>query len=170
MKYTLENNTFEIDNGYLFENIKQGNYYEATQQTTNIVSDSIIFASNDTDNVNIGVISILLDSESKRHESDVNHLLDVIGTIGGSFELIHYIILTIYITLRKNLYFYAIIKNIRDFQMSQDEVKIKVFNVRSRTSGIAEETKIPQNTKKFDESEHKTVSNNQPQYESLGMK
>ena len=165
MIFSLENNTYEIDNGYLFENVKKGHYYEATRQISNK-----LFHANMRLNSEFGKITFKLDLDSKHLESEVNHILDVIGTIGGSFELIHYIILTVYIALRKNLYFYAIIKNIRDFQMSQDEVKINIFNVRSRTSGIAEETKMPQNTKKFDESEHKTVSNNQPQYESLGMK
>ena len=164
MIYSLGNNTYEIDNGYLFENVKQGNYYEATKQIMHTVPESAVFG---TQEVYIGVVSIYLDLESKHLESSVNHLLDVIGNIGGSFELISYIILSIYIILRKNLYFYTIIKRIRDFQMSQDELDVKVY--RKRGPKRAEETKIPNNTKRFNASEHRTSSNNQPQYKSLGM-
>ena len=154
MTYTLENNTFEIDNGYLFDSIKQGNYYEATQQITNTIPIPSSSLSVEQD-YNIGYASILFDSESRHIESKVNHLLDVIGTIGGSFELIHFVLLTIYVTLRNNLYFYTIINKIRKFQISQDEVDIKVL--KSKDPNRAEEAKIPHNTKKFDDSGHKTI-------------
>ena len=176
MIFSLENNTYEIDNGYLFENVKRGHYYEATRQISNK-----LFHANMRLNSEFGKITFKLDLDSKHLESEVNHILDVIGTIGGSFELIHYILLTIYITLRKNLYFYTIIKSIRNFQNSQNVLEVKVYKGQSRISRVVEETKIPEKlektkilkksdkNKKLDDSGHRTVQTVYNHKDTMGM-
>ena len=126
----LKNSTFEIENGYIFSNTKAGNYYEATKQVMNKKAEAL------EEYFDLGVISIIVDADSTHLESSVNHILDVIGTIGGSFELVHYFLLIIYLTIRKNLYFYTIIKRINEFQRSQNTLNVKVYPNTIRTSQL----------------------------------
>ena len=109
-----KNNTFEINNGIFFDNIKTGNYYQITEQTVN----KVVRTPYEEDS--IGLIYVVLDSKSSHLESSTNSILDIIGTIGGSFELIHYIILTMFLSLRKNLYFHTMINRVNSYQNNQN--------------------------------------------------
>ena len=137
----------------MFENKKKGNYYEVTRDVTNK------FKSIPTEGSIFGEFTIMLDSDSIEYESNVNHILDVIGTIGGSFELVHYSILIIYITLRKNLYFYTMLKRIYDFKMSQNNSHMYASRINNQMLRYVdkEETKM-----KFskDQKLHQTLRRN----------
>ena len=120
-----KNNTFEINNGFLFDNIKTGNYYQITEQTVN----KVVRAPYEQDS--IGLIYVVLDSKSSHLESSTNSILDIIGTIGGSFELIHYVILTMFLSLRKNLYFHTMINRVNIYQSNQNKLDMSMHKNRN---------------------------------------
>ena len=139
--------------------MKKGNYYEIKEH---IINNLEMYSS---ENYPFGYIYISLDSESIHLQSSVHHILEVLGTIGGSFELVHYIIFIIYSTFRKNLYFHSMIKGISDFQKFQNQVGIKIHKNRREICRINEQVKeMPKRVRNFDEqdeSKHEIVLNNQ---------
>ena len=137
----------------MFENVKKGNYYEATRQVTNVVSRY------PSQEYPFWSVFIVLDSDSIHLEGKVNHILDVIGTIGGSFELIHYVIFLFYISLRNNLYFHTILKKINQFEYSQDDLNIKAYPKRRNIlRTVNQGTNVMEKSKKFEDSKHAVVS------------
>ena len=145
----------------MFDNIKRGNYYEVTRRVENKNNVS------PSEDYPFGYIIVHLDSESKHIESSVNHVLEVIGTIGGSFELIHYSILILYATLRKNLYFHTIINRIHDYQRFQNRLNIKVSKSKHRMTRTADlKAATPEKSRLFEQhedSKHEINSNSQAQ-------
>ena len=127
----FKNNTYEINNGYLFDDIKAGNNYQIIDHMSNrAVIDTIQEEA-------FGYVFIVLDSKSNHIESSTNSIFDIIGTIGGSFELIHYVIFTMYFSLRNNLYLHTMINRVNSYKSSQKEPDIKMHNnwdKRSRTN------------------------------------
>ena len=136
--------------------MKKGSYYEVNKHSTNI------FEKSEAGDYRFGEIYIALDSESKHLESNVHNILDIIGTIGGSFELVHYIIFIIYCTFRQNLYFYSMIKGIGDFKKSQDKVDIKKHKSQldtSRRNHQDVKNRRERNYEEHDESKHELAPN-----------
>ena len=59
---------------------------------------------------------ITLDSEIKNYKARVYGIIDAIGTLGGAFEIIFWIIMLFYGSIRKNLYLYSVVNS-----LSQDD-------------------------------------------------
>ena len=99
-----------------------------------------------------------LDPESTHIESKVNHILEVIGTIGGSVELVHYVLLLMYSRLRKNLYFHTLINRMHDYHSSHNHFDEKVNVYKSRNlRKLFKQTKTQQKSMRHqqqDESKH----------------
>ena len=128
--------------------MKKGSYYEVKQYNINT------FVRNDSAFEPFGVVHITLDSESKHLESSVSHILDIIGYIGGSFELVHYIIFMVYSYFSKSLYYYTIINGISDFQRSQNKVDIKSHRTQPKMSRQnRQQTEIQRRPRRYDESD-----------------
>ena len=120
--FTPENNTYEVDDGYIFSNKKKGNFYEISD----IRKDSVSKYSYDFGGA-ISITSLTLDTESKHYESKVNHFMDAIGTIGGIFEILLMMISLVYSKIRKNLYYQSIINELnRQKQEDDDRSSIKI--------------------------------------------
>ena len=90
--------------------------------------------------------------------------MDIIGYIGGSFELVHYIIFMVYSYFSKSLYYYTIINGISDFQRSQNKVDIKshrtqpkMFRRNWQQTGIQ---RRPRRYDESDESKHAEIAPN----------
>ena len=107
----FQNNTYEIDNGYFFSDVKKGNFYQISKQTSNSIS--LI----DTSIRNLASISATLDLESKHYKSSVYHFIEAIGTIGGIYELLFQAILVMYFSIRKNLYFYSFLAELNKLSL-----------------------------------------------------
>ena len=136
----------------MFDNIKRGNHYEVTRRVTNY---NQVFPE---EGFPFGFITINLDSESNYLESSVNHILEVIGTIGGSVELVHYVLLLMYSRLRKNLYFHTLINRMHDYHSSHNHFDEKVNVYKSRNlRKLFKQTKTQQKSMRHqqqDESKH----------------
>ena len=57
-----------------------------------------------------------LDPETKHYKVSVYHLLEGVGTIGGLFELLFGGILTLYLPIRKHLYFFSFLSQFYKFK------------------------------------------------------
>ena len=157
--YLSKNSTFEINQGILFDNVKTGNYYQTSDHIYNKIMqyqhEENAFAS----------IFISLDSKSSHLEISTNSILDILGTIGGSYELIHYVILTLFASLRSKLYYHTIINRVNSYQSSQNEPDVKMNKNRvGKPRNITQQDRMSQRSRKFDEqddSKHQTITNHQ---------
>ena len=129
--FTPENNTYEVDDGYIFSNKKKGNFYEISD----IRKDSVTKYSYDFDGA-ISVASLTLDTESKHYESKVNHFMDAIGTIGGIFEILLMMITLLYSKIRKNLYYQSIINELNRQKQKDDQNSIKINESRHQARNM----------------------------------
>ena len=89
--------------------VKKGNFYQATRLTKNQISLPINITHN------FATIIATLSLESKHYKSSVYHFLEAIGTIGGIYELLFQGILIMYISIRKSLYFYSFLAELNKF-------------------------------------------------------
>ena len=55
---------------------------------------------------------ITLDAEVKDYKSRVYGFIDAIGTLGGAFEIISWIVLLLYGSIRKNLYYFSTLNSL----------------------------------------------------------
>ena len=72
----------------------------------------------------VASVVLRLDLETKDHKITVYHLLEGIGTIGGLFELLFGGILAIYISIRKNLYYFSFLTEFNKFKRIDYGTKI----------------------------------------------
>ena len=82
-------------------------------------------------------IVVKLDLETKDHKITVYHLLEAIGTIGGLFELLFGGILAIYISIRKNLYYFSFLTELNKFTRHDygGKVDTKIDQTHHKTIG-----------------------------------
>ena len=113
-----KNNTYDIDNGYIFSDVKKGNFY----QISGFKQERITRLDNDQDNF-MSAIILNLDTESKHFESNVYQIMDSIGTIGGIFELLLGVLLILYGKIRKSLYYYSIIGELNSMKKYHNDHK-----------------------------------------------
>ena len=142
--------------------MNRGNYYEVTRQVSDKLSRTPV-----EENL-LWVFTFMLDSESIHVEGQVNHILDMIGTIGGAFELIHYTIFIVYFSLRNNLYFHTILSKIHDFKNSQDNLNVKVYTIKDKTlRTVQQEAKSSEESWKYEDPKQLLVSGIQNQIKSF---
>ena len=148
---TSENSTYEIDNGYMFSDIKKGNFYQISD-----VNKDFLTKPNRFNGTLISYATMTLDIESTHFESSVFQIMDSIGTIGGIFELLLGVLLMIYSRIRKSLYYHSII----------DELHItKRDNIDDKDNLIASKTpNLPFNVASRDESKKLDHEQNRPIY------
>ena len=57
-------------------------------------------------------LSILLDTEMKNYKARVYGIIDAIGTLGGAFEIISWIVLLLYGSIRQSLYLFSVVNSL----------------------------------------------------------
>ena len=57
-------------------------------------------------------LSILLDTEMKNYKARVYGIIDAIGTLGGVFEIISWIVLLLYGSIRQSLYLFSVVNSL----------------------------------------------------------
>ena len=143
----LWNNTYEIDSGYFFSDVKKGNFYQISRQTSNSISRS-----NSSDRSLASIIATL-DLESKHYKSSVYHFAEAVGTIGGIYELLFEGILIIYFSIRKNLYFYSFLSMLN---------KLSIYGYQNRdlrTNNNHNNQSMHERVSRRDEKRPRTVEN-----------
>ena len=76
------------------------------------------------DFVDILYLDILLDTEMKEYKSKVYGILDAIGTLGGAFEIISWIVLLLYGSIRKHIYLFSAVNSLAYNTFQNDEQSI----------------------------------------------
>ena len=129
-----KNSTYEIDNGYIFSDIKKGNFYKISDFKKNIVTR----LDDNSDGV-LSIIALNADTESTHIQSSVYQIMDSIGTIGGIFELLLGTLLMIYTRIRKSLYYHSIIDQmqITKRDQSNETVKFKASETPYQSHDVA---------------------------------
>ena len=72
----------------------------------------------------------MLDSEMKNYKASVYGIIDAIGTLGGTFEIVLWIIMLFYGSIRSNLYMFSTINSLSQSDTNQNN-----------ESGVKEELK-----------------------------
>ena len=111
--FSIQKNQYEIDNGYLLSDIKQGNLYQVGGTASSVIGDNYqnkFFISN-----------FKLSSGSKIYKSQVYQFFDALGTIGGVFELFFGILFFIFSFVSRNLYFFHMVNNLK--QVENQDIK-----------------------------------------------
>ena len=155
--FTSENNTYEIDNGYIFSDVKKGNFYQTSGYRQDYVTRVDIF-----ENRVISAITLNLDTESKHFESTVYQLMDLIGTIGGIFELLMGAILMVYGKIRRSLYYHSIINELHVVQRYKIDEKdnVQAIELPDQPQDLASRDE----SKRMDH-ENNSLINNHPNHE-----
>lgn len=79
MKFILGNNTYSFYDNYLISNPKIGEFYSISNH----------FSSQDAyEDCSFGVVSLYLDNESVHYERRVYNLYDMIGDVGGIYQVV----------------------------------------------------------------------------------
>ena len=75
-------------------------------------------------------LSILLDTEMKNYKGRVYGIIDAIGTLGGAFEIISWIVLLLYGSIRQNLYLFSVANSLtQNYHDQQYESRDKVEQI-----------------------------------------
>ena len=108
----IEMNTYEIESG-IFSSEKTGKFYTVSKEKT-FVSEQ--------ENANNKVFlnfDVRLDSKVKHYKSIAYGIIDAIGTLGGVFEILYWILMLFFGSIRENMYLFSVINTLT--QISQDE-------------------------------------------------
>ena len=94
-------------------------------------------------------LTLMIDPEVKDHKSRVYGIVDAIGTLGGAYEIIFWIVMLFYGSIRKNLYQFSIVNSlIQNNDHQKDESKVDEGNLnndmitRRRCNQQASQSKI----------------------------
>ena len=101
----IQKNEYEIDKGYVLEDISKGNLYQVAGSTHKIArshNDHTFFYG-----------TIMISPESKIYKSQTYKLLDAIGTIGGVYELAFGVLYFIYSFFSTKIYFYHMVSSLK---------------------------------------------------------
>ena len=105
-------NTYEIESG-LFSSEKTGKFYTVSREST--YSSQII---NITDKVILN-FEVMLDAKVTHYKSTTYGIIDAIGTLGGVFEILFWVLMLLYGSLRENMYLFSVINTLTE--INQDE-------------------------------------------------
>ena len=106
----IEKNKYEIDDGYVLSNFKDGNLYQVGK-----TSQSTVRRSQKQSNLFFQGF-FLLSSESKIFTSRTYKFLDALGTIGGVYELLFSILYLVFGFVSRKLYFYYMVNRLKGFE------------------------------------------------------
>ena len=109
-------------------------------------------------------LTITLDAEVKDYKSRVYGIIDAIGTLGGAFGIISWIVLLLYSSLRNNLYYFSAINSlINNSKNKNDELRMNeelfnkdIFSRSRRTQQNSQSNNILRQAKAFDGTEQQT--------------
>ena len=102
----IQKNEYELDKGYIQNDISKGNLYQVIGASHNVVrqtGDSGVFLS----------ATLRLSSGSKVYTSRTYKIVDLLGTIGGVYEMAFGILSLIFSFISRKLYFYYMINSIQ---------------------------------------------------------
>ena len=109
--FFIQKNQYEVDNGYIVSDIKEGNLYQVAGTASGNVGIH--------DPERFFISTLKLSSNSKIYKSQVYQFLDALGTIGGVFELWFGFLFLIYSFLSRKLYYFHMINGLKTVE-SQD--------------------------------------------------
>ena len=99
-------NTYEIDKGFIYPDVKSGSFYEMSKDMTTSTIRNI-------DRVRFAKFDISMQSQAKHYEVNVYTIFDLSGTIGGIFELAILSVSFFVSLLRDSRYTYSLLNEIR---------------------------------------------------------
>ena len=106
-------NTYEIESG-IFNSEQSGKFY--TVERENIHSTEHVL---DTSTKVFVSLDIRLDTKVKHYKSITYGIIDAIGTLGGVFEILVWVLMIFYSSLREKMYLFFVINTI--IQANKDE-------------------------------------------------
>ena len=113
-------NTYEMEGG-MFSSDKTGEFYTVTRDNTHTrkLSDT-------RDKVYLS-FEARLEGQMKHYKSSTYGIIDVIGTLGGVFEIIFWLLMLLYGSIQKNVYLFSVINSL--IQITQNPgVKSRGYN------------------------------------------
>ena len=108
-------NTYEIESG-LFSSEKTGKFYTVSREST--YSSQII---NITDKVILN-FEVMLDAKVTHYKSTTYGIIDAIGTLGGVFEILFWVLMLLYGSLRENMYLFSVINTLTEINQDEDAI------------------------------------------------
>ena len=102
----IQKNEYEIDKGYILTDLEQGSLYKVTGSTKNTIKQF-----QNTEYFFSGTFR--LSSESNIYKSRVSKFLDVLGIIGGVYELTFGVLSIIFSIFSRKLYFYHMVNSLK---------------------------------------------------------
>ena len=77
-------------------------------------------------------LTLMIDPEVKDYKSRVYGIVDAIGTLGGAYEIILWIVMLFFGSIRKNLYQFSIVNIlIQNYDHQKDEAKVDEGNLNN---------------------------------------
>ena len=128
----VKKNTYEIESG-LFSPQKTGNFYQISKDVTHTSKNNI--ESQDTLLANL---QVQLDPQVTHYKSTTYGIIDAIGTLGGTFEILFWLLMLLYSSTRDNVYLFSVINSLIKINQDEndkweaDENKNKILNRTNR--------------------------------------
>ena len=110
-------NTYEIESG-IFSSEKTGKFYTVNRERTFDTSYP------NTTNKILMQYELMLDSKVKHYKSITYGIIDAIGTLGGVFEILLWVLMLFYGSIRENMYLFSVISTLAQFNQNGEEKSV----------------------------------------------
>ena len=121
-------NTYEIESG-IFSSEKTGKFYTVSREKT-YGAESF-----DTNYKKLLNFELRLDSKVRHYKSITYGIIDAIGTLGGVFEILLWVLMLFYGSIRENMYLFSVINTLTQFNQNEDE-KSEPDNTKNKDTPV----------------------------------
>ena len=121
-------NTYEIESG-IFSSEKTGKFYTVSREKIFAIEHK-----NTTHKVLLN-FDLRLDSKVKHYKSITYGIIDAIGTLGGVFEILFWVLMLLYGSIRENMYLFSVINTLTQFNQNGEE-KSEADNTKNKDTPI----------------------------------